>query len=487
MSRQDIDFKIGADLKQFRSAMGNIDHSLKKMSGGFGALGGVIGATFAVDAIRRFVSESVELAAQAEGVKRAFDRINDPQLLSELRTATKGTLNDLELMKAAVKARNFNIPLKQLGALLSFAQQRAGETGESIEYMTESIVTGIARKSLPILDNLGFSAVEVREEFSRTGDMAEAVGNIIQRQMGDASYETLTLSEQIAQQRAEIANLKMEVGEQLAPTYKGFLEFVSEGFRTLNSLGSDHLSFLEKLRYLTSFGTPGGGMMRDALSAIKEAREEEAAAWEANRNLDKSNKNLTTSTGELADTFEKTRNEAYFYTESIHRLKEAHSMLYKAQGAQLQPMVEVTRQLSQAGFDAFTAFDELGNSIGTTLSTSFEAAMISGEDFFKVFIQGLKNMLAQLLAAVAAALVLAALLVVITGGGIGALSMQSIGTAFKHFTGPMMGVPSFGLGGGLGDAMQGGGGIEIFGRLSGSDILISNEKANRERSRYTVG
>ena len=50
--------------------------------------------------------------------------------------------------------------------------------------------------------------------------------------------------------------------------------------------------------------------------------------------------------------------------------------------------------------------------------------------------------LAQLLAAVAAALVLAALLVVITGGGIGALSMQSIGTAFKHFTGPMMGVPS---------------------------------------------
>ena len=162
-------------------------------------------------------------------------------------------------------------------------------------------------------------------------------------------------------------------------------------------------------------------------------------------------------------------------------------MLYKAQGAQLQPMVEVTRQLSQAGFDAFTAFDELGNTIGTTLSTSFEAAMISGEDFFKVFIQGLKNMLIQLLAAIAAALVLAALLVVITGGGIGALSMQSIGTAFKLFSGTMMGVPSFGLGGGLGGAMQGGGGIEIFGRLSGSDILASTEKANRERSRYTFG
>jgi hypothetical protein len=412
-------------------------------------------------------------------------------------------------MKAAVKARNFNIPLKQLGALLSFAQQRAGETGESIEYMTESIVTGIARKSLPILDNLGFSAVEVREEFNRTGDMAEAVGNIIQRQMGDASYETLTLSEQIAQQRAEITNLKMEVGEQLAPTYKGFLEFVSEGFRTLNSLGSDHLSFLEKLRYLTSFGTPGGGMMRDALSAIKEAREEEAAAWEANRNLDKSNKNLNNSTNNLGDAFEKTRNEAFFYTESIHRLKEAHSMLYKAQGASINQFatattafeeykktwqdnviqqglkdgVDLTYLLADAGFDAFTAFEELGNSIGNTLTSSFEAALISGEDFFKVFINGLKVMLAQLLATVAAALVLAVILAALPLGLAG-VNLQSIGTAFKLFSGPMMGVPSFGLGGGLGGAMQGGG-VQVFGRLSGSDILISSERAGRDRTRLS--
>ena len=488
MSKQDIDFKIGADLKQFRGAMGNIDHSLKRLSGGFGALGGVIGASFAVDAIRQFVTESVELAAQAEGVKRAFDRLNDPELLDELRTATKGTLNNLELMKAAVKAKNFNIPLNQLGSLLAFAQQRAGETGESIEYMTESIVTGIARKSLPILDNLGFSAVEVREEFNRTGDMAEAVGNIIKRQMGDAGDATLTLSEQIAQQRAEIDNLKIEVGTQLAPVYKSFLNTVKEGFNDINNLISDDTTFFQKvataIRLLVPLSKQLGLEAAESTDKVKKGAEELDSS---NKSLSNSNNTVNKSTKDLADTFEKTRNEAFFYTEAIHRLKEAHSMLYKAQGAQLQPMVEVTRQLSQAGFDAFTAFDELGNSIGTTLSTSFEAAMISGEDFFKVFIQGLKNMLIQLLAAIAAALVLAALLVVITGGGIGALSMQSIGTAFKNFTGPMMGVPSFGLGGGLGGAMQGGGGIEIFGRLSGSDILVSTEKANRERSRYTFG
>ena len=138
----DIDFKIGADLKQFRGAMGNIDHSLKRLSGGFGALGGVIGASFAVDAIRQFATEAVELANQAEGVKVAFDRLNDPQLLSKLQTATSGTVDDLKLMQVAVKAKNFRIPMDVLAKGLEFAQRRAQDTGESVDYMVDSFVTG---------------------------------------------------------------------------------------------------------------------------------------------------------------------------------------------------------------------------------------------------------------------------------------------------------------------------------------------------------
>lgn len=483
MSRQDIDFKIGADLKQFRTAMGNVDHSLKKLSGGFGALGGVIGASFAVDAIRQFVSESVELANQAEGVKAAFDRINDPELLSELRTATRGTIDDLELMKAAVKAKNFNIPLEQLGNLLGFAQQRATETGESIDYMAESIVLGIARKSIPILDNLGFSATEVREEFGKTGDMATAVGNIIERQMGNAGERTLTTSELIAQQRAEITNLKIAVGEQLQPVYNAFLNEVKGGLNSINTLMSDQISGVERMAYIASFfqGTQGE-VLRVYLNAQKEARvavaEHEAAQAALGTQTDKT----TASTDGLADTFEKTRNEAYFYTEAIHRLKEAHNMLGTAQGATLQPMLQTTGQIAQAGFDAFIAFEELGQSIGSTLSSAFDAALISGEDFFTVFLQGLKQMLAQIAATIAAALILSVVLAAATGGLMG-LSAQSIGTAFKHFGGPTMGVPSFGINGGLGNVMQNG--VQVFGTIRGEDIFLSNERAGRNRNRLS--
>jgi hypothetical protein len=479
----DIDFKIGANLKQFRTAMGNIDHSLRKLSGGFGALGGVIGASFAVDAIKSFVSESVQLAAQAEGVKAAFDRLNDPALLDDLRSATKGTVSDFELMKAAVKANNFNIPLSQLGNLLGFAQQRAGETGESIDYMVESIVTGIARKSLPILDNLGFSAVEVREEFDKTGDMAEAVGNIISRQMVDGANATLTLSEQIAAQQATITNLKTEIGEQLAPAYKAFLDETKRGLETLSTLLSDQISGVERLAIIASYMQGSQGeLMRMQINALRQGRQEGEKMRKVQESSNEQQKQTKKVLADTEEQMKKTRNEAIYYTEAIYALNKAHSMVGKGTkgGAVLQGIVEPTQALSIAAFDAFVAFDELGSTIGNVLTSSFDAALTSGESFFTVFAQGLKAMLAQLAATIAAALVLSVVLAAVTGG-IGGLSLGSIGTAFKHFGGPAMGVPSFGINGGLGGAMQGG--VEIFGKLSGADILLSSERASNNRGR----
>jgi hypothetical protein len=57
--------------------------------------------------------------------------------------------------------------------------------------------------------------------------------------------------------------------------------------------------------------------------------------------------------------------------------------------------------------------------------------------------------------------------------------MESFGTAFKMIGGGM-GVPSFAMPGGLGGGSKG---IEIFGRLSGADILLSNERSSRNRTR----
>ena len=89
-----------------------------------------------------------ELAKQAEGVRLAYQRLGDSSLLDGLREATHNTVSDLELMKAAVKFQDFKLPIEELGTMLAFAQQKAKDTGQSVDYMVDSIVTGLGRKSL---------------------------------------------------------------------------------------------------------------------------------------------------------------------------------------------------------------------------------------------------------------------------------------------------------------------------------------------------
>ena len=117
---------------------------------------------------------------------RAFEALDRPDLLDNLRKATKGTVNDLELMKAANMAKDFRIPLEDLGKYLEFAQLKAQQTGQSVEYMTNSIVTGLGRKSVLILDNLGLSAAEINEQMAKTGDFMSAVASIVDRQLAEA-------------------------------------------------------------------------------------------------------------------------------------------------------------------------------------------------------------------------------------------------------------------------------------------------------------
>ena len=149
---------------------------------------------------------------------------------------------------------------------------------------------------------------------------------------------------------------------------------------------------------------------------------------------------------------------------------------------------------------AFEFSQNLGNAIA--------GAIIHGESFSESFITALKAMAAQLIATIALVAVLAALLVIATGG-LGGLSLQSLGVGMKAVaassginipflaeggivTGPTLAMIGEGreseaviplsklpqIAGGAGGA------VEVYGRLSGQDILLSSEKAGRTRSRY---
>ena len=169
--------------------------------------------------VANIAAESAQLSVQAEGVQMAFERIGDGTLLDGLREATHRTVNDFELMKAAVKFNDFKLPVEELGTMLAFAQKKAKDTGQSVDYMVDSIVTGLGRKSLMILDNLGLSANEVKEKMKETGDMTKAVGEIVREQMSKAGDSVETAADRSAQANAELENAMLELGNTMRDTF----------------------------------------------------------------------------------------------------------------------------------------------------------------------------------------------------------------------------------------------------------------------------
>ena len=182
--------------------------------------------------LKDFVAEAaevgMEMAETSDGVTKAFKDMDQPDLLDNLRKATKGTVNDVQLMTAAVQAKNFRIPLEDLGKYLQFAQLKAQQTGQSVDYMTNSIVTGLGRKSPMILDNLGISAAEISEKTKETGDFMKAVASIVDNQLAEAGDTYISAADKAAQKTAEWENAQRRLGEQLLPIKESYDDFFGD-------------------------------------------------------------------------------------------------------------------------------------------------------------------------------------------------------------------------------------------------------------------
>lgn len=217
---------VRSRMNDLKTAGKNVEQSLGSVIRTNGAVATFLGniytrvAMYGMNMLRNmkdFSDEGVRMAASADGVSRAFNKLNQPGLLEELRKATKGTVNDLELMKATTMSDFFRIPLGDLAKYLQFAQIRAQQTGQSVEYMTNSIVTGLGRQSLKILDNLGLSAAEINEEVSKTGDFMKGVANIVDRELVKAGENYISAADRAAARTVELQNKQIELGEALLP------------------------------------------------------------------------------------------------------------------------------------------------------------------------------------------------------------------------------------------------------------------------------
>lgn len=181
----------------------------------FRSVAATIGIAFGVAQIVNFTKEAFNLSAKAEGIATAFSKIGGEVTLEKLRLATRGATSDIELMQAALRARNFGISTDLLAKGLELAGKVARTTGQDVTYLTNSFVDGLGRKSVRILDNLQISQVDLQKEIKKTGDFNTAVGNIVDKKLRETGIVVDTVADKVARLGAIFDNLKKQAGDAI--------------------------------------------------------------------------------------------------------------------------------------------------------------------------------------------------------------------------------------------------------------------------------
>lgn len=526
------------DTKEFRNGIRQADKELKDWSKGIGKIGEMLGAAFAVGIIADFTMEAVKLGDQLNAAAKGFERFGNAADLERLRRSTQGMVSDVKLLQQAVSAGNFGIPVKELGTLFEFAQKRAKETGQEVDYLTNSIVTGIGRKSPLILDNLGISASMLRDklrgvsvESATIAMVTKAVGEIAEEQlklMGDTVQDATTSSQQLV---TTWENFKASSGQTFSPIINKVLELGSAilnltsdmlGLKgATNEVGNDKFwgfgTFLSLPVYNLSEAT------KKATSELLNMGSTMRGIWNTFNTVGYTTlAGMKTRLAELQKEFEnadvsgvrikKLRIEIEALEKQIRSITDpAKGMMPKTEtinlvskglnevGTSVAGMqIEVQKALPSIN-DLNTAyvdinrqqaiFNELGGTMGRILSESFNAALVNGESFFKTFINGLKQMVAQILATAAAAAALAVALMALGIPGVKGLNFgQTFSGLYKAMGG--MGGQFLDMGStapamvGAGAGFIGGAGLG-GGRtvLRGNDIFVSNSRTNFDISR----
>lgn len=235
--------KLEAGLNQAKSKVENFGDTVRK-------IGTYIGVAFGTREILNFGKEAVKLVGMMEGVENAFMRLADEDILIALRKAVRGTMNDVELMSKAVLGANLGIPIKEMATLFEFASRRAQQTGEDIDYLVNSIVIGLGRKSPRVIDNLGISAERLKDaiggvsfEEASVEQVTVGLGKIIQQEFTKMGAAVDTTTDKLARQQVNIDNLKIAIGKLITEN-KDFTDTLS----TLNIVLTGITSLIDELK-----------------------------------------------------------------------------------------------------------------------------------------------------------------------------------------------------------------------------------------------
>lgn len=267
MSSRTIEIIINA-VNKASPAIEGVGGSLQNL--GKVALAGVAGVATATAAIGAALTKLAVDAAPMEGVSRAFEGLAESsgvgmdEMLAALKRGSAGMISNRDLMTSFNKAAqlvstDFAV---QLPNAMGYLGKVAAATGQDMNFMLDSLVTGVGRLSPMILDNLGIqvSLTEANEayaasigksasELTKSEQQAALMNQVMEKlAVNTASMPDITTNAAatMAQLRATFQNVRDELGVALLPVLNtlmgAFGELANAVLPVLVQLFEEHLA-----------------------------------------------------------------------------------------------------------------------------------------------------------------------------------------------------------------------------------------------------
>lgn len=296
------------------------------------------------------------------------------------------------------------------------------------------------------------------------------------------------------------------------------LEELESKYELVNKAIVDQMKAMAKYRknYSNPFYTVedsiGYKRMKESLDKMRENRQKYAEGISAIKAKQEAANEVTEEATQVTEEFAAVTKESLVpalaaASMQIELSEDALHRLGQKFGENQLKALSYTSTTNEGMKQAIDLTGGLAYEFSTNLGNAIAGAIVHGESFADSFITALKAMAAQLIATIALVAILATLLVVATGGLAG-LSMESLLVGMKAVSassgisipflaeGGIVTSPTLAMIGEGREAeaviplsklpqMAGAGGtVTVVGKLSGQDILLSSEKAQRTRSRY---
>ena len=382
---QELRVDITGNSKGLQKATSQADKRLQNFNNNLKSIAGNLAAAFGTKELLRFGRDASVLAGKVDGVRRAFEKL-DGVSLDKLRESTSGTVSDLKLMQQTNAAAKLGLDVKQLGTLFAFASKQAQETGQSVDWLVESVVTGLGRKSVKILDNLSVSALDLKKalggvsvEAASVAELTEALGKIAKERMGDAAGMVETTEVKSQRLNAAWENLTATFGTRSAPAYGKLLDFLTSAVDGIERL---YLSTGQLSMRL------GAGQGQDIISNIFGSTQDVNKRKQLLEDAIAQNKELRNQQGELVSSLEKGSGAWRDFTDSIgattDQSEEAQKKVAEYTGI-IEALESALASLNKKQEDSSTnteAFDKILSSFNMKMAALNAEVSLFGRDKF---------------------------------------------------------------------------------------------------------